>query len=268
MTAMLSIKDLHFQFGSREVLTGVSFEIEKNQLVAVLGNNGAGKSTLLKCINRILTPTDGTVSLNNNDVTDLSILDISKVMSYVPQSIRSSFSMNVFDVVLLGRRPHLTWKVGEKDIEKVSSTLEFLGLQDFAFRRFDQLSGGERQRVIIAKALAQQPNLFLFDEPTSDLDLKNQLQIMKKIRLILSSDQYQHCSALVAIHDINIAARFADKILLLHDGKAFAYGTPSDVLTKENIAHVFDVQSEVQSSTYDRPLRIVVTDEIEGDESE
>ena len=90
----------------------------------------------------------------------------------------------------------------------------------------------------------------------------------KKIRLILSSDQYQHCSALVAIHDINIAARFADKILLLHDGKAFAYGTPSDVLTKENIAHVFDVQSEVQSSTYDRPLRIVVTDEIEGDESE
>ena len=268
MTALLQIEELTFQWGPREVLKGVNFEIKENELVAVLGVNGAGKSTLLKCINRILTPASGKVVLCDEEITNFSPLELSRVMSYVPQTIRSSFSMNVFDVVMLGRRPHLTWRVGEQDMDSVSTTLQFLELEEFAFRRFDQLSGGERQRVIIAKAVAQDPNLFLFDEPTSDLDLKNQLQIMKKIRSILSSSETKPCSALVAIHDINIAARFADKILLLHEGGAHAFGAPGDVLNPKNIAEVFGVRCVIEEKTENSPLRIIVTNEINGEKND
>ena len=120
--------------------------------------------------------------------------------------------MNVFDVVMLGRRPHINWRISEDDLERVSETLRYLQLEDFAFRRFDKLSGGERQRVIIAKAISQDPILFLLDEPTSDLDLKNQIDVMKKLKLLASADSGNSKSALIAIHDINMAARFADSL--------------------------------------------------------
>tara|TARA_Y100000768_G_scaffold373362_1_gene341901 strand:+ start:63 stop:584 length:522 start_codon:yes stop_codon:yes gene_type:complete len=173
--------------------------------------------------------------------------------------------MNVFDVVMLGRRPHITWSIGKKDLEKVSETLEFLGLEDFAFRKFDQLSGGERQRVIIAKAVAQDASLLLFDEPTSDLDLKNQIQTMKRINTLVSNDSEVQVSALVAIHDINMAARFADRILLLHEGSILQQGTPSKVLTEKNLSKVFGVTCEIEAKTETTPLRIIVKDEMEGE---
>ncbi len=195
----------------------------------------------------------------------MNIIEISKHISYVPQSISSQFSMNVFDVVMLGRRPHITWSIGKKDLEKVSETLEFLGLEDFAFRKFDQLSGGERQRVIIAKAVAQDASLLLFDEPTSDLDLKNQIQTMKRINTLVSNDSEVQVSALVAIHDINMAARFADRILLLHEGSILQQGTPSKVLTEKNLSKVFGVTCEIEAKTETTPLRIIVKDEMEGE---
>ena len=178
----MRVKNLNFSWGPNEVLNGVDFSIKSNEVVSILGVNGAGKSTLIKCLNSILKPKDGTIEIISNyvettdalvDVSSLDLVALSKVMSYVPQSVRTSFSMDVFDVVLLGRKPHIKWRIGDDDRSKVSETLRYLNLEDFAFRKFDQISGGERQRVIIAKAIAQDPNLFLFDEPTSDLDLKN-----------------------------------------------------------------------------------------------
>lgn len=262
MGNLLEVRNLSFSYGENRVLEEIDLSIPENELVSVLGINGAGKSTLLKCLNRIITPQTAEIKLKSKDVQELDLVEISKLISYVPQSVRSSFSMDVFDVVLLGRRPYINWRIGERDREVVSETLRFLNLEDFAFRKFNKLSGGERQRIIIAKAIAQEPQLFLLDEPTSDLDLKNQIQVMKKLRSLVS-DSESSKSALVAIHDINIAARFSDRIILLSDGKIVADGTPIEVLTSENIAKVFGVTSEISLPTsVFEPLRVFVKDEI------
>ena len=263
MGNLLEVQNLSFSYGDNHVLKEIELSIPENELVSILGINGAGKSTLLKCLNRIITPQTAAIKLKSMDLNELDLVEISKLISYVPQSVRSSFSMDVFDVVLLGRRPYINWRIGENDRTVVSDTLRFLNLEDFAFRKFNQLSGGERQRIIIAKAIAQEPQLFLLDEPTSDLDLKNQIQVMKKLKSLVS-DTDSPKSALIAIHDINIAARFSDRIILLSDGKIVADGTPVEVLTSENIAKVFDVTSEISLPTsVFEPLRVFVKDELE-----
>lgn len=260
---VLQVTDLNFSHGDNHVLRGIDFEVQNNELIAVLGVNGAGKSTLLKCVNKILKLDSGSISITSRDITDLQLLELSKLVSYVPQFVYSSFPMNVFDVVLLGRRPHINWRISEDDLERVSETLRYLQLEDFAFRRFDKLSGGERQRVIIAKAISQDPVLFLLDEPTSDLDLKNQIDVMKKLKLLASADNSNSPkSALIAIHDINMAARFADKIILLHEGKIRQFGTPKEVLTEENIAEVFGVTCDIVHGKGENPMRIIIKDEI------
>ena len=261
MSQILRVQDVNFSWGKNHVLRDINFNIAPNELVAVLCVNGAGKSTLIKCINRIIKHDSGEIRIFSDIINQLSLIDLSKQVSYVPQSVRTSFSMDVFDVILLGRRPHINWRISESDRNKVSDTIRYFSLEDFAFRKFDKLSGGERQRVIIAKAVAQDSSLLLMDEPTSDLDLKNQLEVMKNIKKLVSNPDNQK-SALIAIHDINIAARFADRILLLHEGKIFASGNPSEVLNASNIAKVFSVTAEIQKETKISPLRIIVKDEI------
>ncbi len=261
MSSFLEVKDLSFSWGSNKVLKNIDISIKKNHLVSILGVNGAGKTTLLKCINRILTPESGKIEVLSKNLSSLDLLEVSKLLSYVPQTVMSSFAMDVFDVVLLGRRPHITWSIGDEDREKVSETLKFLNFEDFAFRRFDQLSGGERQRAIIAKAIAQDSSIFLMDEPTSDLDLKNQIEIMGKIKeLIINKDNEK--SAVMATHDMNIAARFSDYIFLLDNGRIKAEGIPEKVLTVENIADVFGVNCEILPMTAEDPLRIFIRDSI------
>ena len=262
MNPLLEVKKLSFSWGESRVLKELDLSIYQNEIVSILGVNGAGKSTLLKCLNKVLVPDSGKIEILSQDLSTMRINEVSKLISFVPQSLRSNFPMDVFDVVLLGRRPYLNWSVGRKDRDKVSQTLRMLNLQGFAFRRFDQLSGGERQRVIIAKAVAQDTNLLLLDEPTSDLDLKNQIGIMKRIKHLVS-DKESKKSALIAIHDINIAARFSDRILLLDEGKIIAHGTPEKVLNKDNIARVFGVTSDIFPATENDPLRIILKDEIE-----
>ena len=259
MSELMKVEGLRFSWGDNLVIDSVDFAVKENELISILGKNGAGKSTLLKCLNKILRPSQGKILIQGEDVTELDILTTSKKMSYVPQSITSNFSMDVFDVVLLGRRPYINWSVGENDRNLVSKTIDRMGLSDFAFRRFDRLSGGEKQRVIIAKAVAQDPDLFLFDEPTSDLDLKNQIEVMKELRKIVSEENGK--AAVIAIHDINIASRFSDRIILLHEGEIISNGKPSDVLTPENIELVFEVTSR-QVMGEDGILRIVINDEI------
>ena len=135
---IIEIEDLNFSWKNNHVLEDVNISIPKNQLIAILGINGAGKSTLLKCINKILKPDSGNIKLQSNDISDLNLVELAKRISYVPQSVLTSFSMEVFDVVLLGRRPHISWRTSNEDRDKVSKTLKFLNLEDFAFRRFDR----------------------------------------------------------------------------------------------------------------------------------
>jgi len=265
LNSILEAKNLSFSWGESPVFTEVGFDIQPRQIVAIVGVNGAGKSTLMKCLNRILAPSSGSVVINSKDVSKMPLLELAKQVSYVPQSVSTSFPLDVYDVVMLGRRPYISWRISDGDRAFVSDTISLFDLEDFAFRRFDQLSGGERQRVIIAKAVAQNPSLFLLDEPTSDLDLKNQIMVMKSIRKLVDNKD-NNCSALIAIHDLNMAARFADLILMLHDGKMKAFGPPEEVFSKKNISEVFGVTSELISSTDSAPLRIHILD-IPNDES-
>tara|TARA_B100001113_G_scaffold24262_1_gene17745 strand:- start:70 stop:969 length:900 start_codon:yes stop_codon:yes gene_type:complete len=280
LSNIITVENLRFGYPKNEVLKGIDLTLHDNELVCLLGVNGAGKSTLLKCILGILKHQSGNISygdlaqqINAGDENtssksvsseDLDPMQMARYMSYVPQSVKSSFSIDVYDTIMLGRRPYIGWSISDMDREIVSKTIEFLNLEDFAFRKFNQLSGGERQRVIIGKAIAQSPRVFVLDEPTSDLDLKNQIQVMKKLK-ILVSDEKSPKAALVAIHDINMAARFADRILLMSDGEIIAGGTPRDVLTPENIQKVFGVTADVIESQEDNRFWIHVKDEIGGE---
>ena len=261
MSDVLKVSNLSFSWSDNPVLKNIEFSCKWGELIAILGVNGAGKSTLLKCMNKILQPQTGNIEVESKNIDDFSIIELSKSISYVPQSVMTNFSMDVFDVVLLGRRPHISWRISDEDRDKVSKTLQLFDLEDFAFRRFDRLSGGERQRVIVAKAVAQNPSLFLFDEPTSDLDLRNQIEVMKRIRDLVD-DKNERKSALVAVHDINLACRFADRILLLHEGKVKAFDTPESVLNEQNIAEVFGVTCTILSATDESPMRVLVGEEI------
>lgn len=281
MNDIIKVEDLRFGYPDKEVLKGINLTISNNELVCLLGINGAGKSTLLKCILGILKfqtgkisfdyamQTDDNANVSNvmNSGNNIDTMALARYMSYVPQSVKSSFSIDVYDTIMLGRRPYIGWNISPEDREIVSKTIEFLNLEEFAFRKINQLSGGERQRVIIGKAIAQEPRLFLLDEPTSDLDLKNQIQIMKKIKKIVSNPESPK-SALVAIHDINMAARFADRILLMSDGGIVAEGTPRQVLTPQNIQNVFAVTADIAESQDDNRFWVHVNDEIDGESNE
>ena len=244
---LVEVTNLSFSYGENTVLDDISFSVEPNYLVAVLGINGTGKSTLIKCLNKINKIDSGRVKICGDSIDQLSINDLAKLVAYVPQKVATSFPIDVYDVILLGRRPYFNWNVSESDRKIVSSVIRKLSLEDFAFRKFHNLSGGEQQKAIVAKAIVQQPRVYLFDEPTSNLDLFNQYEIMKQIKGLVS-DNGNPCSAIVAMHDINLASRFADKIMILHESKIFCYDEPRIVLNSDVISQVYRVDAEVNIS--------------------
>tara|TARA_Y100000766_G_scaffold280045_1_gene289234 strand:+ start:2559 stop:3386 length:828 start_codon:yes stop_codon:yes gene_type:complete len=257
---LLQATNLRFAWGDRPVLEGVDLEVHSGEVVALLGRNGAGKTTLLRMLNGLLTPQGGEVLVGGDALGMMGLTERAKRTAYVPQSITSAFPMRVIDVVLLGRRPHVTWRLSDYDVQVATDTLKMLGLNEFAFRRFTELSGGERQQVILAKAMAQEAGVLLLDEPTSDLDLNNQIGVMKRIRSVVDTDEKR--GAVIVMHDLNIAAGFANRVVLLHEGKVEAVGSPRDVLTKENLAKVFMVNCTVDEAPTDGRLRIHVHDEV------
>ena len=261
-TALLTAEQLQFSWGERLVLDGVDLTVHPGEVVALLGRNGAGKTTLLKMLNGLLTPAHGTVMLGDRALGDLTLPERARRSAYVPQSITSAFPMRVIDVVLLGRRPYVTWRLSKGDIKIASDTLATLGLDAFAFRRFTELSGGERQQVVMAKALAQEASLLLLDEPTSDLDLNNQIGVMKRIRRVV--DNMDQRAAVIVMHDLNAAAAYADRVVLLHEGRVEAAGRPEAVLTEANLAKVFMVEASIDVNPKDGRLRIHVHDEVKA----
>jgi len=237
---ILSVQNLKFHYPNHPVLQEASFSVEKGELLAILGINGAGKTTLLKCINRVLKPQAGTVFIGNEPISKLSPKALAQRLGYVEQQ-RSGSRATVFDTVLLGRKPYIRWDVTQNDIEIAAQALEILGMSEYALRCLDELSGGELQKVIIARALAQQPEVLLMDEPTSSLDLKNQLEVLRLIRNI---NRERGIATIVSIHDLNLALRFADRFILLKDGAIFAAGG-AEVITPENVLAVYGVSVEL-----------------------
>jgi iron complex transport system ATP-binding protein len=222
---ILSVAGVHFQYPSRPVLKGVSFELPAGQILGVLGVNGAGKSTLLKCLNKILRPEKGCVLLDGKDLLEMDGNEVARTLGYVPQKYGEE-RLTVYDTVLLGRKPYIRWAAAETDFRIVERVLQIMHLEEYALRPVEELSGGEMQKVIIARALAQEPKILLLDEPISSLDLKNQLEVMELICRVVAD---QGLSAILAIHDINLALRFSDQLLFLKEGKVHAFVDPRAV---------------------------------------
>jgi len=233
---ILQVQGIKFHYPGHPVLDEASFAVEKGELLAVLGTNGTGKTTLLKCINRILQPKAGAVWIRGEPVAALSRNALAQRIGYVEQQ-RSGSRATVFNTVLLGRKPYIRWDITQKDMAIAGQSLDTLGLSGYALRFLDELSGGELQKVIIARALAQEPELLLMDEPTSSLDLKNQLDVLDLIRRITRE---RGIAAVVAMHDLNLALRYADRFLLLKDKTIYAAGGP-EVMTPETIEAVYAV---------------------------
>lgn len=238
---VLSVDGLEFKYPSHSILKGVTFSVQKGECLAILGTNGTGKSTLLKCLNRILKPQSGNVFIEDADVRNLNRTELAQKIVYVSQNNKSSRS-TVFDTILLGRKPYIKWDVTQKDLDIVNNVMKMLQLEDYALRYTDELSGGELQKVLIGRALAQQPEVLMLDEPTSSLDLKNQLEVINIIKKVVIDKQI---AAVVTMHDLNLALRFADKFVLLKNGKVFAAGG-IEVMTSENIEDVYSVPVKIE----------------------
>ena len=250
----LRVKDVEFSYNSTLVLEGISMDLDRSEIIGIVGPNGAGKSTLIRCIDRILTPSGGTILLDETEISTLSRMEIARKMGYVPQTTTRVFPATVFDTVLMGRRPHLGWNSNETDVDKVLEILELLGIMEFAMRDFNEISGGQQQKVLIARALAQEADILLLDEPTSNLDIRHQLEVMEIMTNIVHRKKI---SVVMAIHDLNLASRYTSRILMMNGGRIFAAGEPESVLTSENIRCAYGVEALVKSDG-ERPYIIPV----------
>jgi len=244
----ITIKGLKFGYNGSRILDDLNLEVQDSEVLGLVGPNGSGKTTLIKCIDRILKP-QGSILLDGKDLEMLGRKEIARRLGYVPQSSSTPIATTVFDIVLMGRRPHINWRVSDCDIDKVSDILELLDLQDLAMRDFSQLSGGQKQKVLVARALCQEPEVLLLDEPTSNLDMKHQLDVMEMVASLVKS---KRISAVMALHDLNLAAMYVNKLAILKGGKIYAAGVPADLLNVENIREVYGVEAIVMENL-DRP---------------
>ena len=239
------------EYGHHTALDGVTFDVGEGEVVSMVGPNGSGKSTLIKCIAQIHSPTRGRILLNGRNASKLAPAEISKLIGYVPQNYHYLFFSTVMETVMLGRKPHIRWRVSRHDLDVVQQSLDYLNIGHLADKFMDQLSGGEKQKVYIARALAQEPELFLFDEPTSNLDLKHQIDVLEITRALTRTSGK---SMIIALHDLNLAYTYSDRIVMLNRGKIHASGKPEEVLTPENIRSVYGVDSLIVESGYGRHI--------------
>jgi iron complex transport system ATP-binding protein len=223
------------------VLQGVSIDVAAGEMLAIVGPNGAGKSTLLKVLGGSMKPTAGSVELFGSALASIERRELARTVASVGQENAVAFRFTVLEIVLMGRAPHLGAFRFEshRDLEIATAALQRFELAHLAARHVQELSGGERKRVFLARALAQEPKIALLDEPTAFLDLKHVAEIFARFRELSAE---RGMTVIATLHDLNAAALYADRVLLLSDGAAVAYGTPAEVLTTENLERVYDTE--------------------------
>ena len=241
---MVNVKDLSYAYNKAagDVLSRISFDVEDGKCIAILGNNGAGKSTLIKCIDRICPAREGVVMVEGENVYKMTGSEMAQKIAYVPQN-SGAVNMTVFDAVLLGRKPYIKWDVTSEDREIAASVIHSLGLDDYVLRSVAELSGGEAQKVMLARALAQEPRLLLLDEPTSNLDPRNQHEALRTVRRVAKERNISVC---IILHDLNLAIRYCDRFLFLRDSEVYAYGG-EEVMAPENIEAVYRMHVHIMS---------------------
>ncbi|HEX9906881.1 MAG TPA: ABC transporter ATP-binding protein [Thermoplasmata archaeon] len=242
----VSIRNLSFSFDQKPVLRDLTFDIEEGEFFGLMGPNGSGKTTLLRCLVNFLSAQEGSVEVDGRLLSSMSIVDIAKTFAVVPQSSATDFPFSAYDIVMMGRMPHMAgWfsGTGKADESVVRESMERTGTWQYATRPFSELSGGMRQRVIVARAIAQQPKALLLDEPTAYLDISGQIEIMDLVKHL---NREHGISVIAVMHDINLASRYCDRISLLNEGVLEVIGKPSEVLTPEVIAGVYGIEVSVR----------------------
>lgn len=251
MSLAVQTDNLSFSYNERLVLDGVSLSVEKGDVVGILGPNGSGKTTLLKILSAVLSGS-GEVQLNGKDIRAYGRRALSRLFAVVPQESHVDFPFTVAEIVLMGRASYHSSIAleGERDLEVARKSMELTETESIADRYLHELSGGEKQRVIIARALAQEPEILLLDEPAAFLDLKHQVRVFELMRRL---NRERGLTIVAALHDLNLAAVFFPRLVMLSGGRIFRDGPPSEVLTEETIREVYGIQVRVQRDGSETP---------------
>ncbi|MEM2136298.1 MAG: ABC transporter ATP-binding protein [Candidatus Jordarchaeaceae archaeon] len=242
--AIIKVKDLVYSYDSVRALDGLTFEIYRGEFVGLVGPNGSGKTTLLKCLSKLYTPQEGSIELDGHDLRRLSQLEGARIYAVVPSEFTMDMNISITDAVLLGRYPYLEglWWENERDEEIALEAMEKLNVLDFGSRKLGELSSGEKQRVLIAKALAQEAKVLLIDEPVAHLDLGYQMEIMEMLKSLARDG----VTIIAAMHELNLAVKYCDKLIVLDKGRVVACGKPKDIVTQKLIEDVYGVKAIIQ----------------------
>lgn len=240
---LIKIEGVQFAYNGSDVLRSVEFEGNPGEFIGLIGPNGSGKSTLMRCINGILKPKTGVIQMDGKDLNLMKIDEIAKVCANVPTEFSEDFHMSVQELVFLGRYPFAQglWWDSSQDEEMVVEAMKKFGVLHLKDRKFSELSSGEMQRVLLAKAVVQCPKVMLVDEPSAHLDLKYKLEVMEHLRDLLKGQ----ITIVVASHDLNLLAKYCDKVMILSKGKIVAFGRPEEVITAEMIEQVYGVEAVI-----------------------
>jgi iron complex transport system ATP-binding protein len=254
---VIKLEATRLGYNRKVVLKGINLKVKQGEIVGLIGPNASGKSTLLKGISRLIRPFSGRIFVDGKDVATIKREALARLVAAVPQNPSLPVTFTAFELVLMGRTPCLGRfrYEGKRDMEITWQAMEQTQTQYLAWRKVGELSGGEKQRLVIARALTQQPKVILLDEPTANLDIKHQISTLKFI--VKLSDE-QGLTAMIAQHDLNLAAQFSDRVVLLHRGTVHAKGAPSQVITAENIREVYGVEIDVYPHpTNELPLALI-----------
>ena len=253
----LEINQVSFSYLDGDVLHNISLSIKAGEMVGLLGPNGSGKTTLIKLVSGVLKPNQGEIGHDGLSLSRLKRKSIARQVAVVPQQFSIPFAFTAREVVMLGRTPFVRPFAEESDVDRqfVSGALGQVGIDEMAERRFDELSGGERQKVILAMALAQQPKMLLLDEPTVHLDITHQVEILELVRNL---NRERGLTIIAAMHDLNLASLYFDRLILLKDGVVQADGTPTQVLTEDMIRDIFSASVRVEQHPVTGAPHIVI----------
>ena len=239
----LEVKNLGFSYPKNQAIKDINFIALEGDIVAILGVNGVGKSTMLKCINNIHKASEGDILIDEKLIKEMKQNEIAKSIGYVSQQ-GQFIDGTVFENVLIGRKPFIKWNLKDKDLKEVNDAIKMVGLDELASRHIDKLSGGERQKVAICRVLAQKTPILMFDEPTSNLDMKNQIECLDVIEKIVKEN---NLIALISIHDLNLALRYANKFLMLKSGQVYSFGG-IETINSKSIKDVYDIDVDVKQN--------------------